>query len=189
MLGVVLCGGQSSRMGSDKCVLPIGEITWADVAINTIQSLELPVVLSVNKHQYNIYKSVFTEAMIVDDENLKIGGPLRGILSIYIKYPTEDLLVIACDMINVSSVLITTLINSLNNTYDGVVYKNDDRVEPLCALYTAQGLRKILHLHQQKLLKRHSMHYALDQLSILYIEAPREWQPFFTNYNSPADLS
>ena len=53
MLGVVLCGGQSSRMGTDKGLIKLNANTWAQAAVDKMLLLKLKVVLSVNATQYN----------------------------------------------------------------------------------------------------------------------------------------
>src|SRR6188474_498182 len=99
MLGVVLCGGQSSRMGSDKGLLVLNNKTWTQKAIDTLSNFQIPIVISVNKNQYHDYSLIFpADTLIPDDPTLQLHGPLCGLLSVNLKYPEEDLLIVACDM-------------------------------------------------------------------------------------------
>jgi len=99
MLGIILCGGQSSRMGSDKGLLKLEANTWAQTAIDKMADLDIPVKISVNNKQYPGYAAVFGETnLITDDTTLQLRGPLLGVLSCHLKYPSEDLFVLACDM-------------------------------------------------------------------------------------------
>ena len=80
MLGVILCGGKSSRMGSDKGLLKLHAGTWAQNAIEKLMALQIPVVLSVNPNQYRDYSPIFTlEQLVKDDEGLDVHGPLCGV--------------------------------------------------------------------------------------------------------------
>ncbi len=47
MIGLILCGGQSSRMGSDKGLLKLEAKTWAQTAIDKMEILHIPVKISV----------------------------------------------------------------------------------------------------------------------------------------------
>ena len=83
MLGVVLCGGQSSRMGSDKGLLKLEANTWAQTAIDKIATLKIPVKISVNNGQHPAYAAVFPSTdLIIDDTTLSLKGPLLGVLSV-----------------------------------------------------------------------------------------------------------
>jgi molybdopterin-guanine dinucleotide biosynthesis protein A len=57
MRGVVLCGGQSSRMGTDKGLLLHQSITWVQQAISTLTQLNTPVLLSINEQQLIAYNN------------------------------------------------------------------------------------------------------------------------------------
>lgn len=99
MTGVILCGGQSTRMGTDKGLIPCPEGIWARAAFNKMAALHLPVVVSINPSQYGEYSHFFSAAeLITDDQSLSLAGPLLALLSVHRHIPAEDLLVLACDM-------------------------------------------------------------------------------------------
>src|SRR3978361_1289957 len=99
MKGVVLCGGKSIRMGLDKGLIEFESVTWANIGICKMLDVSLGVVLSVNKDQYKQYSERFENVVIAQDNaSLHVYGPLKGIFSVHLQYPEEDLLVLACDM-------------------------------------------------------------------------------------------
>ena len=51
LIGVVLCGGKSSRMGSDKGLLKLNDKTWAELAVKKMEQLRIPVYVSINETQ------------------------------------------------------------------------------------------------------------------------------------------
>lgn len=190
MTGVVLCGGQSSRMGTDKGMLLHKSVTWAQHAINKLQALELPVLLSVNEQQYGHYSKLFQNPMLIkDDGTLTVGGPLKGILSVHLQQPGEDLLVLACDMRNMKTEVLAHLITAhLNHNAEAVVFRSADTIEPLCGIYTAKGLHKLSQQYKHGHLKKFSMHHLLQLLTALYVPTPEAWQHCFRNFNSAEDL-
>src|SRR5215212_9639839 len=100
MIGVILAGGQSTRMGRDKGLLKQNDVTWSEIAASKLALLQIPVFCSVNQWQLEVYSKIFLAGnLIVDDECIFVKGPLLGLLSIHQKFPDEDVLVLACDMI------------------------------------------------------------------------------------------
>jgi molybdopterin-guanine dinucleotide biosynthesis protein A len=191
MTGVILCGGQSTRMGTDKGMLQRDTTTWAQLAFNKLAALSIPVVLSVNQQQQNSYRNIFDQSLLIeDDSKLDIGGPLRGILSVHNKFPSVDLFVLACDMLAMDALVIDVLYeNTLtNNNNEALVFKNEQKVEPLCGVYLSKGLKHIYALYQQQQLKKHSMMYVLKSLNTKYLSLPDTWEKYFNNYNSPEDF-
>ena len=73
MIALVLCGGQSTRMGSDKGLLQPNAKTWAATAADILAAQNLSVQFSVNPHQVEYYSQFFTATdLIVDDETLAV---------------------------------------------------------------------------------------------------------------------
>jgi molybdopterin-guanine dinucleotide biosynthesis protein A len=67
-------------------------------------------------------------------------------------------------------------------------FKIENQVQPLCAIYTATGLVRIMNLYQQKKLGRNSMMHLLELLQTNYLVPDKSWSPYFKNANSKADL-
>lgn len=191
MTGVVLCGGESTRMGFDKGLMEYESFTWAELASNKLAELGLPVVLSVNERQYQSYTKRFSKSSIVKDvESLQVYGPLKGILSVHLQIHGEDLLVLACDMPAMNKDVLRFLVNSSSaEKKDVFAFKNDKQIEPLCAIYTAIGLTKIDRHYKQGQLKKHSLHYLLETVSTCYLPVPENWKKYFRNYNFLNDLN
>jgi len=149
------------------------------------------VVLSTNEQQQTAYASSFNSAILItDNKDLLIGGPLRGIISVHLQYPTEDMFVLACDMISINEKVLESLYNNYKqNAAEAFVFVHDNKPEPLCAIYTAKGLSKIYKLYQQQQLKKYSMMYVLYYLNTSYLPVATEWKKYFTNYNSSSDFN
>ena len=192
MLGVILCGGQSTRMGRDKGLIKLHANTWAQTAVDKIASLHLDTRLSVNAFQYNDYLSVFTETQLIkDNDTLQVKGPLAGVLSVHAQYPGEDLFVLACDMPLMEAVMLNELLSLYREhpAADAYIYTNDGEPEPLCAIYSAKGLSYIIHLLKAKELAKHSMKFMLEHIRTFTIPLNEEQKKYFRNFNAHAELN
>jgi len=190
MTGVVLCGGQSTRMGTDKGLLEKGNLTWAEIAFRKLASLKIPVIVSVNKSQVDAYSKIFSSGeLIVDDESIPVKGPLLGLLSAHKNYCKEDLLVLACDMIEINQVLLNNLVDAYNKAFfDVYVFVTGTKLQPLFGIYTSKGLKKIDDLMKQQQLEKFSMMHVLESLNTKCIEVAEPSFHLFNNYNSEEDL-
>jgi molybdopterin-guanine dinucleotide biosynthesis protein A len=188
MLGLVLCGGLSSRMGSDKGLISSRETTWAGYLTKQIKALNLAFKVSVNDGQLTTYTKYFDEvSLIKDDKNLSLKGPLLGIISAHSKFPLEDLLVIACDMQLMQSHFLSKLIEvqSQKPSYDVSLFTNNGIREPLCGIYTAKSLANLLAIITSNGLQSYSMKAALNLLTVY--EMPIE-SKYVTNLNAEEDI-
>ncbi len=191
LAGLVLCGGKSSRMGSDKGLLQKDGEYWARLAADKLATLQIPVFVSVHPSQQSDYSAIFTDDSLIPD-SLPLHGPLAGLLSASQKFPHYDWLILACDLPDMSTSLLQELLQVYrqNSTYECFIFINENEPEPLCGVYKAESLRKIAELHRQNKLVRHSMKYILGLCSThtaaIIGEATRQ---AFKNYNSQTDIS
>ena len=192
MLGIILCGGQSLRMGSDKGLLKLEANTWAQTAIDKMAALNIPVKISVNKQQEQQYAEVFSaDRLITDKEALPIKGPLLGLLSCHLSSPEDDLFILACDMPLMDASLLIQLYTLYKQepAPDAYVFVNDGEVEPLCGIYTAKGMGSIIQLMNNAALVKHSMKFILGYLNVSSIAVTAEQKKYFSNFNAHAALN
>ena len=67
MIGVLLCGGQSTRMGKDKGLLFSQKKTWAEIMREKFEQISIPSFLSINSAQKEEYLHYFNEVDLVVD--------------------------------------------------------------------------------------------------------------------------
>lgn len=183
MIGVVLCGGESKRMGSDKGLLPVGSITWAQHAEAKLAELDIPVVISINKTQLPDYNHLYsTEKLIIDTVNVK--GPLKGLLSVHQYFPDDDLMLLACDMTDMDVDTLQQLKEyyHTNPTFDYYLYQCEGFMEPLCAVYPADTLKSLLKIVDSSELTHFSMHRIIKESNYKTIEIKDTEK--FSNYNT-----
>ena len=192
MLGVILCGGQSTRMGTDKAMMKTQGNTWAECAGEKLAALDIPVVFSVNSKQYAEYAAILDPStLVVDNTNLTLRGPVCAMLTLHKYAPMEDLFILACDMPLVEQTLLNKLyqIYKENSLADAFFYVNTEEPEPLCAIYTARGLAQINYLYLNNKLVKHSMKFMLENLKTMPVIIADNELRCFTNFNSHAELN
>lgn len=185
-LGVIMCGGQSLRMGQDKGLITQENQTWAQVAYEKMTAIGLSTVVSINPTQRKAYSQIFSSDWLIED-SVAIPGPLGGLLSVHAAYPEYDLLVLACDLVNIGVNSIAYLHQAVaeqGSEYDFVVYKNEEHfAEPLVGMYTSEGLTKIYKYFLGNMLEKTSMKYILEVGNTFLLPFPyaaRELQNFNT---------
>lgn len=171
LLGIAMCGGESRRMGTDKGLVALNNITWAQNAANKLSALGLRVVVSINPSQCKNYSALFATEELVTDA-VDVNGPLNGILSVHAQHPKADLLLLACDMIDMKQATLQNLVNTYrsNPGFDFYAYHNGNFFEPLCALYTANALFKLMQKVNDGSLTNVSLQSVLKQGNVKVIE-------------------
>lgn len=149
--GIILCGGEYSRMGKNKAFL---EVRGEKIIERTLR----------------IFKGIFKEVMIVVKNPLPYSGldvrivsdlfpysnPLVGIYTGLFFSSYHHSFVSACDMPFLNPELIELLISRAEN-YDVVVPRSKDGLQPLHAVYSKRCLKPI-----EKTLKEETSSRIMD---------------------------
>jgi len=190
MIGIVLSGGKSTRMGTDKGLMVEDGLNWAQLAFSKLESVADKVYVSVSEAQAGKYAASFGENLIVDNASLSIGGPVLGLLSAHVLYPKEDVLVLACDMPRMEIAPLEHLLQQHKETpgKEAYLFVNDDGVQPLVAIYTSTLLERILQELNAGTLTNFSVKHIVDISKSCKVTVPTAWQKHFVNYNSHEDM-
>jgi molybdenum cofactor guanylyltransferase len=185
--GIILAGGQSRRMGTDKGLLrlqPDGP-RMVEIILAAVRPLVGSVVISRNKPA----DYAFTGLPLVGD-NFKDKGPLAGLEAGLAASSAEYNLVVACDMPWLEPKLLEYLLSQVEGYLAVVPLNEEGREEPLCAVYSKECLPAIRQRLVQDSLK---MSAWLADVKTRFIPAQklREFDPglrTFKNLNRPEDL-
>ena len=134
LCAVVLCGGQSSRMGTNKSLLQISNYRVVEKIVSELKKLTNHVVLIANDekpYEYlkvPIYKDRYNDA-----------GPLAGIESAMYHVDAERFIFAACDMPFVNKHLYEYLLTYAGD-YEAIVPKYNGQVHPLASIYSRNCL-------------------------------------------------
>ena len=197
---VILCGGRSSRMGTDKALLTLGGESFLDIQINKLRSLGIEDIM-VSGHDYGIR----VEGVRRVRDEIADCGPLGGMYSCFKSAAHDYALVTTVDSPLISARTLQTLIDLCDqagakkpdadtdaDTYadtdaeiDAWVISRNGRPEPLLGIYRC-GIHDIIlsQIKEGKLAVRR----LLDRINCIYPElsgTPEE----LLNCNTPEDYS
>jgi len=127
--GIIMAGGKSSRMGTNKALLKIDGKTVIERIADELQKCVDEIIVVTN--HFDDYR--FLGYPMVEDIYKEM-GPMGGIHAGLLASTTEKNLVVACDMPFISADLGRFLLTQLDN-YQVVVPEIEDQFHPLFAGY------------------------------------------------------
>ena len=156
---IILAGGDSQRMGSDKASLLLGEQTLLQRVITTMQQIFPQVIISVRQPRPDI------NLPQVCDEQLN-AGPLAGLVAGLSRVNTPWAFAVACDMPFVETAVVE-LLGKRRSNYQAVVPVVQGHPQPLVAFYASS----CLPVMRECLLKQDtSLRGVLQQLDACYVD-------------------
>ena len=182
--GFILAGGRSSRMGTDKSLLRLGNSTLIESAIDRMRKVTSDVSIVSPRDDLAKYAPVIHD--VYPDR-----GPLGGIHAALASSAHELNLMLAVDMPSVSAELLKRLLAVAEESQAVVtVPQTSDGWQPLCAVY-----RKAFAVIAERALKTDD--YKIDRLfnqvairRVMEAEVEK-WgysSQVFMNLNTPDDL-
>ena len=144
--GIVMCGGKSSRMGTDKSRIIYHKKEQRYHVYEMLQSICEDVFISCNKEQQHFIDKEYN--VIADENSYNAIGPLGGILSSFKKLPKGNLFVVGCDYPYLTSKVLEDFISSVKaTTIVAAFYNNKEELyEPLLAYYSHHCLPSLLKM-------------------------------------------
>ena len=187
--GIVLCGGQSRRMGRAKATLPFGSETLLERVVRIVGKVVDPVVVVAAADQ--TLPSLPDGVTIVRDPQPFL-GPLAG-LTVGLDALADRVdaaFLCACDVPLLETAWIEALIERMGEA-DAVVTRDDRFLHPLSAIY-----RTSLAGQARKLLEEERLRplFLIEQSNavVIDVEEFREISPHLSslrNVNTPEDYA
>jgi len=157
---IVMAGGRSRRMGSDKAALRLGEQTLLQRVIDVVQPIFGELRVSVRAPRADL-----PWPQICDEH--QDAGPLAGLCAALAQAKTPWIFALATDMPFVKPALIE-LLAQRRAGFDAVVPLADGHPQPLAAFYSVSCLATISALLDADDGQR-SLRAALDRLNVCYV--------------------
>jgi molybdenum cofactor guanylyltransferase len=181
LTGIVLAGGKSSRMGSDKGLMDYKGKKLIEYPINLLSSFCSEIIISSNNDAY----LQFGFPVVADE--IEDAGPAAGLAAALKAGSNEWNLVLSCDVPFVNAEAIEYLISFAGSGL-GAVPKHNGFVEPLIALYH----RSFYEVLESDIASGNlQMNSIIDHPYITFVDfSPllEKYPRIFDNFNSPGDL-
>ncbi|MEM4525105.1 MAG: molybdenum cofactor guanylyltransferase [Methanothermobacter sp.] len=188
---IILCGGQSKRMGRDKGLIILDGKPFISRIIDKIKPYfdEIFIILRDEKQKREYIKLLKDENVKILTDIIKGKGPLGGLLTGLKNIKSEKALVLPCDSPFITKKFIENFlkIDKLEE-YDAIIpIWEDGRLEPLHGIYS-QRVAEIIH---RLLLKNEKKVGTLIETIKSRLVSVEELDPSlesFRNINRPEDL-
>jgi len=179
--GIILAGGKSRRMGTDKALLEINKKKLLQHAIAFCSPFCTRLLISSNHKEHQ----KFGIEIIPDDINNC--GPLGGIYSCLKQSETDWNFVLSVDSVFVEHEFIQEMIKARGN-YSAIVPLHSGGKEPLIALYHKKAISDI---KTQLETGNYKMNFLLEKVNTHLFDSTKwieKYPKLFHNANYPEDL-
>lgn len=165
--GLVVAGGQSRRMGTDKRQLFVGGQTWLQRIVERLSEVVDPVVVALGEGEST--PPWYPEALVVRDR-VSGEGPLRGIEAglTAVQDRCESVFITSCDVPLIRAAVISRMVDALPRDFDAVVVRQANRVQPFCGVYRVGILPTITRALEQG---ERRLSRWLESLNVCWMES------------------
>ena len=185
-LAAILCGGRSRRMGRDKALLPHphgGSLLQHTCTVAVASGLQT-VCMSRPHQDYRQHLATATalRQVAILEEHPPWEGPLLALAKLMAIYPSRPLLLLACDLPNITPSMLKGLAAPLPPRHVRLTTDGKQQ-QPLLATY---GSDLAVNLHQAVAVGVRSFRQWLPSLHVELLQVP---SIALVNLNYPQDLA
>ena len=175
-VAVIIAGGKSSRMKTDKALLPLGGFSsLAEFQYERLSQVFSKVYISSKEDKFDF------DIDIIKDVN-KVSSPLVALVSIFETLKCDEVFVLSVDAPFVERTVIEKLYEARSEMFDVIVVESKNGLEPLCAIYRRSFLPKAkIALNNNQ----HRLQALLNDLEVKKVLIEEE--KFLMNLNYPSE--
>jgi len=177
--GIILAGGKSSRMGSDKGLLLLKNKPFILHIIEALQPLVNDIIIVSNNTDYDVFNLKRVNDLI---ENT---GPLAGVYTGLHYSNTENNLVLSCDVPLINTEILEKLTKNVEKNIDVIQLESNGKTIPLIAIYKKRCESKFLGFLKKG---KKRLQFAVTQCNVKTIVLNKELEKFTANVNTLNNL-
>lgn len=158
--GIILAGGKSTRMCTNKALLPLFNTTIIEHIYNILKPVCKEILISSNSNEYK-----FLNCPTIPDK-IKDIGPISGILSTLEVSKSDQNIILSCDVPLVTTVFLKFLLSNTSN-YDTTIPVVNNFAEPLIGIYS----KKIIPIIENEIKQKNfSIYKMLKKVNCNFLE-------------------
>lgn len=177
---VIFAGGKSSRMGSDKALLPFGRYdSLGQYQYEKLQKMFNAVYISAKHDKFD-----FSPPLIED--KYEQSSPLVGLVSTFETIDENEVFILSVDAPMIEKEIIEQLYETASSYHDAdaIIAQSPQGIEPLCGIYRRSIMplaNEFLELNNHKLVallsKSKSIYHLFDSYEpFLNLNHPKEYE-------------
>ena len=195
---IILCGGQSRRMGQDKGSMIIKDKPMIKHILSTLNHEINEVIIVLNDSERIVRYKQFIDSedysyrLTFVEDKVKNKGPLPGIMTGLEHIHSQYALVLPCDSPYITKKYINTIFSEIHEDYHAIVPYHDSKdklntSEPLHSIYNKNVIPEIEYLISKDSLQIKGLIKKIETKFVL-IDNKKILKKEFRNLNRPTDI-
>lgn len=173
---ILLAGGKSERMGTDKGLLDLNGKSFIKHICDALQPIVGSNILIVSTNKK--YDSLGFPRV---EDIIENKGPVGGLYTALMESKTKINLVLSIDVPLVSTELLQWLVENHDETYMVTQTKSEDKTNPLIGIYD-RSMRIVFGEHMAA--KQLKLRQVLEDVKHQTLEVPEKWANQLQNINT-----
>jgi len=178
--GIIIAGGKSSRMGTDKGFIELNGDSFMSRIIKALEPLVNDIIIVSNNADYDVFNLKRVEDIVAD------AGPLAGLYSGLYHSKTENNIVLSCDVPLINTTVLKTLTEDIKDDINVIQLEINNKTMPLIALYKKQCMHQCLELLKQG---ERRLRFAVSQFKTKTIILDQHLERYVKNINTINQLN